>query len=97
MTTWAPGQGRGGIDTPGVPMTLLVQAQLTDGHCSRHPFVVLSQRQAGGKWGGMGYPEIKSFYELPDLAERGIWPTGTDDEQSLLYLVPSVRVKLFLV
>lgn len=45
----------------------------------------------------MGYPAIKSFYELPDLAERGIWPTGADDEQSLLYLVPSVRVKLFLV
>lgn len=32
----------------------------------------------------MGYPEIKSFYELPDLAERGIWPAGTDDGQSPL-------------
>lgn len=32
----------------------------------------------------MGYPEIKSFYELPGLAERGTLPTGTNDGQSPL-------------
>lgn len=32
----------------------------------------------------MAYPEIRSFYELPDFAEGGTWPTGTDDGQSPL-------------
>lgn len=48
------------------------------------PLLPFLRRQAGRNWGGTGDPEIKSFYELPDLAERGTWLTGTDDGQSPL-------------
>lgn len=48
------------------------------------PLLSFPRRQAGGNWGGTGDPEIKSFYELPDLAERGTWPTGMVDGQSPL-------------
>lgn len=48
------------------------------------PLLSFPRRQAGGSWGGMGYPEIKSFYELPDLAERGTQPAGRDDGSSPL-------------
>lgn len=62
------------------------------------PLLCFPRRQAGGNWGGRGYPEIRSFYELPDLAKGGTQPTGTDHRQSPLRepLVSLVRAKLFL-
>lgn len=80
----APDQGRGGIGPWG--------SQDSAGACSASqtvivldtPLLSFPRRQAGGNSGGMGYPEIKSFYELPDLAGRGTRPTGMGDGQSPL-------------
>lgn len=88
----APDQGRGGIGPWG--------SQDSAGACSASqtvivldtPLLSFPRRQAGGNSGGTGYPEIKSFYELPDLAGRGTRPTGTVTG-SLPYLVPSAGAK----
>lgn len=82
---WPPGHGAkgGGTETLGFPW-LCCRLSLTEGHCSRHPFVVLSQAPGGWKLGRHRLPRDKSFYELPGLAERGTQPAGPGDGPPLL-------------
>lgn len=46
---------------PRVPRAVLVHFSLTDGHCSPHSFVVLSQAPGGWKLGRQGLPRDKVF------------------------------------
>lgn len=57
------------------------------------PLLSFPRRWADGNWGGLRYPEISSFYELPHLARRGTWPIGRNDGHPLP--ASSLRFKLF--
>lgn len=72
----------GGTETLGFLESSAGSASQTGIVCCA-PLLSFPRRQAGGTWGVMGYPEIKSFYELPDLTERGTRPTGTCAGQPL--------------